>query len=251
MAALQRQIKAWADQEPGWAFTAHEEREIKEAALGEYSVTVWKIQAPDGEVRLEPIARNHPERGIVEIHAWPTLRRVHLLPGGSDSDWRVRVDSGHNRMSDLYIQRLRGVQTEIAAARAALIYIERSWQRQDIYPDIAVLTPEDFVQAARRAEATYFIRLYAEAEGILKDHLATNHPQVPVPDKPQVDWLISRVIQLEGMTLVPPLRRRRDAVRDYRNLIAHRHARPAALVLFDDGLSVLNAFLARLPKPIT
>jgi len=82
--ALQRQIKAWADQEPGWAFAAHEEREIKEAALGEYSVTVWKIQTPDGEARLEPIARNFPGRGIVELYAWPTLYRVRLI---RDEEW--------------------------------------------------------------------------------------------------------------------------------------------------------------------
>jgi len=93
---LQDQIRAWADQEPGWAFTAQEERKIEEAALGEYSVTVWKIQTPDGEVRLEPVARNYPGRGIVELYAWPTLRRVHLLPGAGENDWRVRVDSGFN-----------------------------------------------------------------------------------------------------------------------------------------------------------
>ena len=94
-------------------------------------------------------------------------------------------------MSDLYIQRLRSVQTELSAVRSALAYVERNWQKQDIYLEVTVLTPADFVQAARRAEAAYFIRLYAEFEGILKDHLATNHPQVPVPDKPKVDWLIS------------------------------------------------------------
>lgn len=152
-------------------------------------------------------------------------------------------------MSDLYIQRLRGVQTELAAVRAALAYIEHNWQKQDIYLDISVLTPTDFVQAARRAEAAYFIRLYAEFEGILKDHLATNHPQIPVPDKPKVDWLISRVIQVEGLAVGPPLRLKMDAVRDYRNLIAHRHARSTVFVLFDDGLSVLNTFLAKMPEP--
>lgn len=123
-------------------------------------------------------------------------------------------------MSDLYIQRLRGVQTELAAMRAALAYIERNWQKQNIYREINVLTPGDFVLAARRAEATYFIRLYAEFEGILKDHLKTNYPRVPVPDKPKVDWLISRGVQVEGLTIEQPLRRKMDAVRDYRNLIA-------------------------------
>lgn len=96
VADLQSQIKAWTDQEPGWAFTRQEAREIEEAPLGKYSVTVWKLETPDGEVRLEPIARNYPGRGIVELYAWPTLRRVYLLPGNSADDWRVRVDSGFN-----------------------------------------------------------------------------------------------------------------------------------------------------------
>ncbi len=96
MTGLKNQIKAWADQEPDWTFTAQEEHKIEEAALGEYPITVWKLQTPDGEVRLEPIARNYPGRGIVELYAWPSLRRVHLLHGGSEDDWRVRVDSGFN-----------------------------------------------------------------------------------------------------------------------------------------------------------
>ena len=94
VAGLQGQIKAWADQEPGWAFTAQEERRIKESALGEYSVPVWKIQTPDGEVRLEPIARNYPGRGIVELYAWPTLYRVRLIRDEEWGGWRVRTDSG-------------------------------------------------------------------------------------------------------------------------------------------------------------
>ena len=154
-------------------------------------------------------------------------------------------------MSDLYIQRLRSVQTELAAVRAALAYIERNWQKQDVYLDVNVLTLGDFGRAARRAEATYFIRLYAEFEGILKDHLETNHPRVAVPDKPKVDWLISRVIRAEGIAIGQPLRLKMDTVRDYRNMITHRHGRSKAFVLFDDALSVLNTFLAKLPDPIT
>ena len=91
---LKDQIKAWADQEPGWALTAQEEREITEVTLGEYSVTVWKLQTPDGEVRLEPIARNYPGRGIVELYAWPTLYRVRLIRDEEWGGWRVRTDSG-------------------------------------------------------------------------------------------------------------------------------------------------------------
>ncbi len=63
------------------------------------------------------------------------------------------------------------------------------------------LKPKDFVLANQNLEATYFIRLYAEFEGILKDHLATNHSRIKVPEKPRVDWLISRVIQAESISL--------------------------------------------------
>ncbi len=90
---LAHQIKAWVEQEPGWTMTSDEEVEIEEELLGAYSVSLWKIVTPDGEVRLEPIARNYPGRGIVELYAWPTLRRVRLLLG-RDGTWQVRVDSG-------------------------------------------------------------------------------------------------------------------------------------------------------------
>lgn len=112
------------------------------------------------------------------------------------------------------------------------------------------LTPSDFVRAELHLEATYFIRLYAEFEGVLKDHLATNHPRVKVPEKPKVDWLLSRVLQVEALSLEQPLRVRLDAVRDYRNSITHRARRVILQVSFADGLSALNTFLARLPEPL-
>lgn len=100
-------------------------------------------------------------------------------------------------------------------------------------------------------EATYFIRLYAEFEGILKDHLATNHPAVRVPDKPKVDWLINRVIRAESIAIEPPLRAKMNAVRDYRNALAHRKQKIVpGIVTFTDALSRLNTFLARLPEPL-
>ena len=100
-------------------------------------------------------------------------------------------------------------------------------------------------------ELTYFVRLYAEFEGILKDHLATNHPTIMISDKPKVDKLISLVMKAEGFTSDPILRRKMDNVRDYRNSIAHRTRASSPSVTFVDALSSLNKFLARLPEPIT
>ena len=97
---------------------------------------------------------------------------------------------------------------------------------------------------------TYFVRLYAEFEGILKDHLATNHPAVVVPDKPKVDKLISLRVKAEGFTLDPALRHKMETVRDYRNSVAHHVRASAPSVTLVDALSSLNRFLARLPDPI-
>lgn len=95
---------------------------------------------------------------------------------------------------------------------------------------------------------TYLIRLYAEFEGILKMHLASNHPSLHLLDKPKIDWLISRVVRAEGLSVERPLRVRLDAVRDFRNSVAHQSL-PVAPVSFGDALSALNTFLARLPDP--
>lgn len=153
-------------------------------------------------------------------------------------------------MSVLYIQRLRDVQAKFDATSAAISYFNWHWQKQDVPQRIKEPKPKDLMRADQNLELTYFIRLHAEFEGILKDHLATNHPRVRVPEKPKVDWLTSRVLQSEGVSLEQPLRLKLTSVRDYRNSIAHRTRRGALFISFGDALSVLNTFLARLPEPL-
>jgi len=153
-------------------------------------------------------------------------------------------------MSDVYVRRLRGVQAEFDAARQALAYVERHWQRDAIYREVERTTPRDLAVASRQVEATYLIRLFAEFEGLLKDHLATNHPAVAVPARPKVDWLIKRVVSMERVELNPQFRRKWDAVRDYRNSIAHRSGRNAAPMTLTAALSLLNTLAAKLPDPV-
>ena len=93
--------------------------------------------------------------------------------------------------------------------------------------------------------------MYAEFEGTLEDHLATNHPAVAVPDKPKVDKLISLVARAEGFILDSALRHKMDAVRDYRNSVAHRVRAAAPSVTLVDALSSFNRFFAKLPEPLT
>ena len=133
-------------------------------------------------------------------------------------------------MSDIYVQGLRGVQTEFNAAKEGVTYVEQHWQRQAIYLEVPLLSPRGFAQTSRRLEQTYFIRLFAEFEGILKDHLASNHPSAVVSSKSTVDWLIRHTI---------------------RNTVAHSGRNPAPAITLAAALSTLDTFLARLPEPLT
>lgn len=91
---LQNQVKTWAYMEAGWSTEWGEDHKVEEASLGIYTVATMNIYTPNGRLVLEPIARNYPGRGIVELYAWPTLFRVRLLHTNSEKDWEVRVDSG-------------------------------------------------------------------------------------------------------------------------------------------------------------
>lgn len=153
-------------------------------------------------------------------------------------------------MSEVYIRRLRVVQTEFNSARDAIGYVLRNWQKHGIDAEMPRLRPNHFNEAGANMEMTYFVRLYAEFEGILKDHLTTNHPNVAVVDKPKVDWLISQVVRAEGITINPILRRKMDDVRNYRNSIAHRTRAAVPTITFVDALSTLSRFLAKLPDPL-
>lgn len=153
-------------------------------------------------------------------------------------------------MSDVHVRRLRGVQAEFEAARQALAYLERHWQRDAIYREVERTTSRDLAAASRHVEATYFIRLFAEFEGLLKDQLATNHPSVAVPARPKVDWLVKRIMSVERVETDPQFRRRLEAVRDYRNSIAHRSGRAAVPITLTAALSLLNTLAAKLSDPV-
>ena len=90
-------------------------------------------------------------------------------------------------MSDLYIQRLRLIRDEFEVAHRSLSYVHQNWDgrslsRVTLFQGIA---KESVRPALRNIEVTYFVRLFAEFEGILKEHLGTNHPTVKIPAKPR------------------------------------------------------------------
>lgn len=152
-------------------------------------------------------------------------------------------------MSHTYIQRLRAVRGEFEAARQGIAFVSRNWHRHNVYQEVDDVTPTDFKRAGEYLFATYVIRLSAEFEGILKFHLTSNHPVIPVPREAKVDWLISKVTKVEGFRVDRTLRKNMEKVRTYRNDFAHSGTLPTAVFTFDAALSWFNTFLARLPEP--
>ena len=161
-------------------------------------------------------------------------------------------------MSSVYVERLRKVSREYDAARQAIDYVIINYQAQSIYNVIPVLTPRDFEHTSALLEHTYFIRLFAEFEGILKDHLDTNHPtarwrgksRAEVRDKLDINDTISLVVRENAVALAEGERQRLLDIRDYRNSIAHLNRRVPLVIHFRNALSRLNTFLAKLPDPL-
>ncbi|MGI4788418.1 MAG: hypothetical protein ACRYFS_06155 [Janthinobacterium lividum] len=92
--ALQHQVTMWVADELEWSVSEGDDHQVEEEPLGIYTVTNVNIYTPEGRLVLEPIARNYPGRGIVELYAWPTLYRVRLIRDMTIGGWRVRTDSG-------------------------------------------------------------------------------------------------------------------------------------------------------------
>jgi hypothetical protein len=112
-------------------------------------------------------------------------------------------------------------------------------------------TPKQVQNVADSLEVTYFVRLTAEFEGVLKDHLRSNHPAIAIPVRRSdwtVDWFISRLVQREKLQITAELRHKLNEIRDYRNSIAHGNPGPA-VIAFTDALARYNTFLAKLPDP--
>ena len=78
-------------------------------------------------------------------------------------------------MSNVYIHRLERVQMEYEATRSALEYVQRNWQKQNVFLDIPNSAPEDFRRAASNIDTVFVVRLFSVFEGILTEHLAEYH----------------------------------------------------------------------------
>jgi|SRR5579871_3538095 len=88
-------VSKWVKDQPGWSVEPST-KEITEEALGSYIAPVLTINATEGRLILEPMARIViGGTGTVELYAWPALYRVRLLHRvreGIDT-WVVLTDS--------------------------------------------------------------------------------------------------------------------------------------------------------------
>src|SRR2546421_13052771 len=92
---LIEEVSGWVQGLPGWSTRPVSLKQISEESLGTYMAPVLTIDAPEGRLILEPIARIiFGGRGTVELYAWPTLYRVRLIRSSQGEDWIILTDSG-------------------------------------------------------------------------------------------------------------------------------------------------------------
>jgi|SRR5579872_2949905 len=155
-------------------------------------------------------------------------------------------------MSDRYVSRLRRISDELDGTTKAIALLSRMYDRNEAALELrdAHLSRSFLYEIARNLEITYFVRLTAEFEGILKDHLRSNHPQhrCAAGGIWKIDEFLSAVWRAEGLRRNAALRAKLGEVRDYRNSIAHRSP-PVVHVTFREALKRYNTFLAQLPDP--
>ena len=90
--SLMGDIRRWCDAH-GWAVHVTD-KSVTESKLGEYSAPTLQVRAPNGTVvYVEPVARDVAGAdGLVDIYAWPSLRRLLLLR--QSGGWTIKTDSG-------------------------------------------------------------------------------------------------------------------------------------------------------------
>lgn len=81
----------WARQH-GWHAKV-ETTTLTEDRLGTYQVPLLIVEAPDGRIVIEPIARwSSPGEGRIDVYSWPSLNRLMLVRKGDN--WVLLTEAG-------------------------------------------------------------------------------------------------------------------------------------------------------------
>ena len=106
-------------------------------------------------------------------------------------------------------------------------------------------------RTSENLEFTYFIRLHAEFESILRDDVQSNRGSIG--NDPRVRQLEGQALKLRGKNRKTVDRNsqlfgRLEQIHRHRNSIAHGNPPPATLTL-KDAMTIFNTFLSRLVGP--
>ena len=162
-------------------------------------------------------------------------------PVGARDVRRTRGKSAPG-LSYLLIRRV-AIRSEYRAIQFAAEYVAHSWQSLPIRENPTHVRQVQVRDAVRKLEATYLLRLFAEFEAVLQDHLLAVQPQRTAPHR--AEHLLNRVASLHRTA--PAARDGAHRVRVYRNSLVHRQAFSGETISFLDAPALLNHFLAWLP----
>ena len=146
--------------------------------------------------------------------------------------------------------RLRGVREEYDAASAALSVLADLWGDARLSFGRPI-TLHVVKRARNNLEVTYFVRLHAEFESILRDEVQSQGGNIG--DDPKVRELEVRAIRLRGkrrksLDYDAWLFHSLDQIHRHRNHVAHGNA-PAGAIVLAEALNAFNTFLSRLVAP--
>lgn len=153
-------------------------------------------------------------------------------------------------MSVRHMRTLQRIEREFLVSYAVLEFVVSHWEgalTQGL-PLPNAVSRADAERAGQQIEGTFTIRLFAEFEAMLRDHLAQVSPQsAPTPEATS-SLLIDQTYRLYRATISPALYQSVHEMRALRNLLAHKRDTTGREKAFADVLSVLSRWVEKLPE---
>ena len=151
-------------------------------------------------------------------------------------------------MNQMYLYKLKRVVDEYVATKEALNYIIVNRDSIKVFPFAGGLPLSDFKLALSNIEITFFMRLFAEFEGCLRDFLQTR-TSITVDARWGAEELINRVTAHNKDQSKPIDSKLVDKVKmlkKIRNDVVHATGSTRLPVTIEEARSVLNTYLSKL-----
>src|SRR5665213_1875770 len=126
-------------------------------------------------------------------------------------------------MSQDYEDRLKSIREELRVCQSSLTYLLQNINDASTSAEFRNLNRQKLESTRDNLEDIFFVRLFAEFEGILKDHLRSSPNPVKFDDNNvKVNWLLAKALPKKTININSKLRHKYESARDYRNRIAHK-----------------------------